>query len=285
MSSLHPLSVHYLQLISVIMKKIWIISFLSLALITCQANENQGYDSLEEIAMSANDMGSMKVANALTTEAKVIKSGYLYMEVKSVMQAAEQLEKLLEAHEAYVVNSAIQDNRYQLSGEMAIRVKADNLEKLMGAAEKLALKVTNRSINRQDVTEEYVDVEARIKTKMEVRDKYRAMLSSAKTVEDILKIENELRVIQEELESRQARLTFLQSQVSFSTLTVSFFEVRPDFGTPHSKSFLTRVGEGLGKGWSGFQSFLVGVVYLWPFLLLTAVGLALFRRWRKNRRG
>jgi hypothetical protein len=269
------------------MRKNLFIVGLSLLLMACHAKEGAKEYALMDAESSANDFSLSKASFApverQSVAPKVIKTGELSLEVKNLKEFGPKVEALLPRLEAYVVSSSTSDDRYQLSGHMTLRVKAENLEKLMAEVETLALKTSNKRLNAQDVTEEYVDVEARIKTKMEVREKYQGLLKNAKTVEEILRIENELRVIQEELEARQARLKYLESQVAYSTLHVNYFEDRPDFGTSYSKGFFTRVAEGLVKGWSGFQSFLVGVVYLWPFILLGAIGVMLFRKWRKRK--
>ena len=70
-----------------------------------------------------------------------------------------------------------------------------------------------KNVSVQDVTEEYLDIEARLKTKKEVEARYIEILKSkTKTVEDVLKAEEQIRIIREEIEAREGRLNYLKNQ-------------------------------------------------------------------------
>jgi len=144
--------------------------------------------------------------------------------------------------------------------------------------------VAEKTMQTEDVTEEYIDIETRLKNKREVENRYRQLLSQAKTIKEILEVEENLRVIREEIESRQGRLNYLQNQVAHSTLTIDYYEVIERASDIPGQSFLSKLKESLEDGWQGFVLFLLFLMRLWPFLILLTGGIVLFRRLRKARR-
>ncbi|MFZ5998887.1 MAG: DUF4349 domain-containing protein, partial [Bacteroidota bacterium] len=151
----------------------------------------------------------------------------------------------------------------RISFSQEIRVPSESFDQLIQQTEKLARKVESRSIDVKDVTEEFIDVEARIKTKRELENRYRDILARASKVQDLLEIEREMESVRTQIESAQGRLNYLKNNVEYSTLRVTFYEtVATDFtfGNKMIASFL--------QGWSSMLVFLVGLVSVWPFLLL-----------------
>jgi hypothetical protein len=129
----------------------------------------------------------------------------------------------------------------------------------------------------QDVTEEFIDVEARLKAKKDLEARYLELLKLAKRVEEMLSIESQLSNVRAEIESMQGRLNFLRNQVDYSTIKISYYELTGvDFG------FASKFVHSLRNGWDNLLSFLIAVVNVWPFVLLLAGGIFLFARYRKK---
>ena len=142
--------------------------------------------------------------------------------------------------------------------------------------------VEYENIKTKDVTEEYIDLETRLKTKREVKARYEAILrKNAKTVEDILLTEDKLRIIQEEIESAQGRLKYLSSKVAFSTIQIDLYESVEYVEEPeaYTKTFLDETKQGLANGWCFIESFVIVLVNIWPLLI---IGLIIFF-WLKKR--
>ena len=104
------------------------------------------------------------------------------------------------------------------------------------------------------------------------------LLTQAKTVQEILSIEKQIGELRTEIESIEGRLKYLQNRISYSTLTVTFYQ---EISTP--VGFSSKFKEGLKNGWNGFVWFLVGLINIWPFLLVLLVifGLIIYRKKRK----
>jgi hypothetical protein len=135
------------------------------------------------------------------------------------------------------------------------------------------------SIDAKDVTEEYIDVEARLKTKKELEQKYLALLKQAKSVSDILSIEHQAGIIRAEIESMQGRINYLRDQVAFSTIRINYYQtIGTDFG------FTSKFVASMKKGWDNLLLFLIGLTTIWPFLLFIGASTWFYLRRRKNRR-
>ena len=133
-----------------------------------------------------------------------------------------------------------------------------------------------------DVTEEFLDIQARLKTKKELEYRYLALLKQAKDVSDILEIEEKMGQLRSDIESIEGRMKYLQSQVRFSTLTVSFYET-----VPNSVSFGNKFKYGFKNGWENLIWFFVGLINIWPFIIIIAGsiwGLIVYRRNRREKK-
>jgi hypothetical protein len=103
--------------------------------------------------------------------------------------------------------------------EIVIRVPVARFEDTMKRLEKLG-DVVHRNVTAEDVTEQFMDAEVRLKSARAVRDRLKALLEKATKVEDSLAIEKELSRIDTEIEQLEARLKYLREQAQFSTITV-----------------------------------------------------------------
>jgi hypothetical protein len=132
--------------------------------------------------------------------------------------------------------------------------------------------VTFKNITSRDVTEEFIDLETRLKNKRNYLTRYGDLLKQAKSVKDILEIEEKTRLIEEELESAEGRLKYLNNQVDFSTLTLQISK-KNDFNRygNNKGKFIDRLKVSLVKGWFGLVSFTLFVIRLWPFWIIVGV--------------
>ena len=140
----------------------------------------------------------------------------------------------------------------------------------------------------EDITLNYVDVEARIDTLKTQRDRLNALAEKAETTADLLEIESQLSNVQYELERYTRQLRSMADQVQYSTVDIYLREVATL--TPRGVTFRERLGDALTGGWgdfvSGLQDLAVTLVYLMPTLVLLAVVavcvVAARRAWRKK---
>jgi Domain of unknown function (DUF4349) len=211
-------------------------------------------------------------------ERMLIKTGQLSMKVDEVQAARQKIAAIAQPLNAYISDERLDDSGYRLSVSMTIRVPSKLYDSLVASIERVGEKTESKSVSTQDVTEEFIDTEARLKTKKELETRYREILRQANSVTDILAVESNLNTVRGEIESMEGRLKYLSNQVSFSTLSLSFYQsLSTDFG------FGGQFIEGIKSGWTNLLSFFIGLVNIWPFLILIAGGVWLFVRWRKRK--
>lgn len=105
--------------------------------------------------------------------------------------------------------------------QIIIRVPAARFQETIGRIEKIG-EVTQRDVVAQDVTEEYLDTEIRLRNARAMRDRLEQLLAKAHTVQDSLMIERELNRVAAEIERMEGRLKYLRDRAAFSTITISF---------------------------------------------------------------
>ncbi|MDT8860631.1 DUF4349 domain-containing protein [Alkalihalobacillus sp. MEB130] len=161
------------------------------------------------------------------TERMVIYHGYLTMEVKDYLVTREVIQAKAEQLGGYVVESHYnEDAEGGLFGTVVLRIPKQDFQPFIeeiGTTENV--KVTEQSTHGNDITEEYVDLESRLKAKRVVEERLLGFLEEADSTESLLKISTELANVQEEIEQMVGRQRFLENQVELSTLTITIHEV------------------------------------------------------------
>ena len=239
--------------------------------------QNQKQLQSKEIAPKGemNEEGEPQTFNR-----KLIKNGRIGFHADDLDKTYKNILKVTEHYNAYISSDENHNNHGQLRHEIMIRIPSKDFDEFVEAIGKGVNEFDYREIQTQDVTAEYLDVEARIKTKKEMESRYLAILQKAKTVTEMLEIERQLGEVRGEIESMEGRLRFLKNQVSFSTLNISFYKEIPYQGD----SFGNRLADSFRGGWNNLLSFVIGIIHLWPFFILFGFGFFAFRQFRKSRK-
>lgn len=209
---------------------------------------------------------------------KIIYNATLWLETKQYDQASADLLEAASQAGAYVQSSESSGSaeRGDRSVYYTLRVPADNYSEFLNAAAQAA-NLVRRSESSQDVTAEYVDLEARLASLEQQRQRLDELAAKAESLEDLLAIEQQRSEVQYQIESYTGQMNVLQDQISYSTVEVYLDEVTEL--TPQSPSFLSRVGSAFRGSWNGFvsvvQELVIGLIYLLPFLVVAAVVIVL----------
>lgn len=207
-------------------------------------------------------------------ERMLIKHGSIELSTADVSAMRKDMEKVVKEFKAYVSSENQDMVEGKIHYEQVIRVAAGRFDAFVKVVEGLSGEIRFREFDTQDVTEEYIDTEARLKTKKELEVRYHQLLAKANNVKEMLAVEEQIANVRSEIESMQGKMNYLKDQVAFCTLTVRYFETTSaplGFGSRLAASFVT--------GWNGLLMFLVGVVSIWPFILILALSLWFISRW------
>ncbi|OCA86100.1 hypothetical protein A8F94_12035 [Bacillus sp. FJAT-27225] len=218
----------------------------------------------------------------------VIHEAELHVRVKDFAKAQQSIETKAKQYGGFIVESTVSRDEERMSGVVKIRVPAAQFEKFLHEAEKEAAEVIERVVRGDDVTEDYVDLESRLKSKRAVEARLLEFMKGAEKTEDLLKISSDLATVQEEIEQLIGKMNYLKDRASLSTITLNMYEtkivvagVKPeDLNTWErtKKQFLSSINIVL-SGLSGFIVFFFGNL---PVLLgLAATGFVLYISIRK----
>jgi len=225
----------------------------------------ENYEAVEEITATPN----AEIVE-VPTDLKIIKSGSARYKVKDVKKAMAEVKKIAAVYDGYISDLRFENTLYQKQNRFTIKVPNQNFDALMDTISGVSIFTEYENITTKDVTEEYIDLQTRLKTKLEVKERYETILrKNAKTVEDILATEEKLRGLQEEIESAQGRLKYLTNKVAYSTLQVDLYEEveYKEEPTSYTKSFTDKAGNGFTFGWELIEAILIGLIHIWPLLL------------------
>ena len=210
-----------------------------------------------------------------TVAAKRITTGEATVEVARVDRARAALLDAARRAGGYVGNEEAWDTETSRSTRLTLRLPAARAAAFDTVLADLG-RVTRRSTQVEDVTAQYVDVDARLRARRAVEARYVELLAQARSVADVVTVEEKLAAIREEIESAEGRLRLWDRQVAYSTLTVTLEEPRAVAG----RNLAGRIGDALSDGWTMFVAFLLGLLRLWPFAVAVPLLVWAWRRLR-----
>jgi hypothetical protein len=227
---------------------------------------------------------------AKPSDRKIIYNGALTVSVEDFSRAEEALGRLVKEQGGYVINSEVTGSPgAPRSGQWKVRVPVERFDAFREAVARLG-EVERNTTDSQDVTDEYYDLEARIKNKkVEETRLLQHLEKSTGKLEEILAVEKELSRVRGEVEQMQGRLQMLAKLTAMTTVTVTLHERRtytspeaPAFGTSIARTFTGSL-DLLAQFGKGIVLLLVAVAPWLVILAIVAVPLWLVLRRHRNR--
>ena len=206
----------------------------------------------------------------LKSPSKVIKHGALSLRVQDLQPAKDRIDRIVARHHAYYENEKYQSQSDQLTYTLKIRIPSAQFDSLIEGVEQGIGEIKSKNINIQDVSEEYTDHKIRLENKIAYLNKYKEILKKAKSVKDILEVQDNIRYIEVEIESKKGRLKYLNDQIGYSTLQLTVYQ-DTSIDSANSLGFGSRLFDAIDYGASLFSEFVIGIVSLWPFIVVLFV--------------
>lgn len=167
---------------------------------------------------------NMKQAEAAATPASfspkrhIIRTASLILSVEYIDEKVNTLTSLVEGYGGYVKSSS---RHTEKRANLNIKIPSNKLNMFITEVSDLG-KVTYKSTSSRDVTDQVIDIDARMKNLIALRARYRELLGKSNTVEEIVSIEKELSKIQTEIDTIEGRRKSLLDQVAMSSVNVTF---------------------------------------------------------------
>ena len=157
-------------------------------------------------------------------ERMIIHNAIIRTNVKELAKAQSNIEQKVKEYGGYIVESNVyKEDDQTSSGHMIVRIPEKHFETFLSDAEGEASKVLERNVTGQDVTEQYVDLTSRLKSKRIVEERLLTFMKGAEKTEDLLKISSDLAKVQEEIEVIVGKMKYLENQASFSTIELTMY--------------------------------------------------------------
>ena len=170
-----------------------------------------------EIAPQADSVGSAKN----NTERMIVKTGDLSVVVKDVRDSIQAVAQFATTQGGFVVNSNVYKIGLVPRGAIVIRIPAKKFDQGINEVKTLG-EVVGEQSNGQDVTEEYVDLEAQLRNLRATETQFLAIMVKAQKIVDILNVQRELTAVRGDIERLQGRMKYLKQKADLSTITVNF---------------------------------------------------------------
>jgi len=220
-------------------------------------------------------------------ERMIVRSGEIRLVVEEISQAVEDITQMSLAFGGYVVSSYISGEEEEMRGWITFRVPDDKFDTALTQLRDMAVRVESESTYSQDVTEEYIDLQARLGNAEATEQQYLALLDKAEEIEDILDIYDYLSRIRSTIEQLKGRIQYLEQTTSTSLIEVSLEPEKAD-------KPLVRVG------WSALEVLkaaarglvtagqVLGTIAIWLLIFIpiwgTILGIFLWRRHKRRAR-
>ena len=215
-----------------------------------------------EVASESYDSG-------INTERKIIQRASLRIEVEDYQASSDALFRIVEQSDGFISDSySYVTDTGRKRGDITIRVPTDKFLSVIRELEQLGT-VQSKQISGEDVTEEYIDLQARLNNSERQEKRLLEILDKAEEVKDILEVERELERVRGEIERLTGRITYLENRIELATITVSLYEPEPI-----TQSWGIR--DALRASFAGFVAVIRGLIiaigYFLPLVILVGIG-------------
>lgn len=224
------------------------------------------------------------VTNTSTSTRKIEKSAKLTIETLKYDKSTADFESLVAKYNGYIESSNVQGKEInsaesRRTATYTARIPADQLDSFLNGTTPIG-NITEKSITGQDVTQNYVDTDAKLRTLKTEQNRLLDMMSKSSDMDTMLKIEQRLTEVQNEIEQLTSELKTMDSLVSFATVTVTITEtaVLTPPAKPVEPTFWGQLGSTLSGSFHAlvetFKAILVVLTAILPFVIVAAIALA-----------
>lgn len=228
------------------------------------------------------------------TERKVIRNANLTLETNAPEEAGRKIASIAEAKGGFIINSETKtsgaNESSRTSVNVTVRVPAAQFDAAVAEIRQTAERVAQEKVSGQDVTEEFIDLEARIRTQKALEAQFLEIMKQARSVEDALEVQRQLAEVRGEIEKVEGRRKFLENQTSFSTITITLNT--PGVFAPASTGFGSQLWRAFGDGIDAALFVVLGLIRIFlallPLLILFGIPIWLVvrhfrKKWRRAR--
>lgn len=228
----------------------------------------------------------------VVTERKIIRNADLQIEANTPEETQQKIAAIAETKGGFVIESTQSSSDVRVAARdvvtMTVRIPAEKfseaLEEIRGSGNRIIVE----TVRGQDVTEEFVDIEARLKAKKALEEQFIEIMKRTNSVSDALNVQRELANVRGEIEQIEGRKRFLENQTSLSTIKIRI--QTPNAFSASSSGFFYQLGQAFGSGFDFALNFILILITVFigllPFLLFVVLPIYLVIRYflKRNRK-
>ena len=271
------------------MKKILIAVVAALSISSCSrasqnaepaatAGQAQEYVEEEMIAVS----GTNSVPAPPTDTRKLIAKGNVEIKVKpeNVDSIYDNINALIKKHNGYKSSEKQNEFRYSVSAS----IPSASFEDFTDALNKVGGKLSDKSINVQDVTDSYTDLVSEIKSKEAALEQYRVLLKRANKISEIIEIQSKIDYIQNDIDIMNGRRINIDRKVAYSVVDIDLIIVKKEMAKDDddTPSFGSELVDSLSDGLAIIKFLIVFLLRLWPFFIIGGAGYFFYKKRKED---
>jgi hypothetical protein len=227
-----------------------------------------------------------------TIDQQIIRTATIQFTAKDVIGTQNSIWNLASELGGNVLTSNTTGSDDTMRAEIAFRVPSDRFKEALDRLHGYAVKVNQEQSSAQDVTEDYVDLQARQRNLEATVAQFQSLLTKATTVDDTLKVQVQLNNAQSDLERVKGKLNYYDQRTAFSTISATILPVPPAKGAPVTPVATWSLGHSVREAWNrsinGLQNvadalITVGIGGWWIEIPLVFAIYLLVRRERRRR--
>lgn len=272
------------------MKKILIAVVAALSISSCsKANRNAEPVASAEIAQEYHSEEIVEASSANSTPVpsadtrKLIAKGNVEIKVKpeNVDSIYDNINALIKKHNGYKSSEKQNEFRYSVSAS----IPSASFEDFTDALNKVGGKMSDKSINVQDVTDAYTDLISEIKSKEAALEQYRVLLKRANKISEIIEIQTKIDYIQNDIDVMNGRRINIDRKVAYSVVDIDLIIVKKEMAKDDdddTPSFGSELVDSLSDGWAIIKFLIVFLLRLWPFFIIGGAGYFFYKKRKED---
>ncbi|HEY0092484.1 MAG TPA: DUF4349 domain-containing protein [Flavobacterium sp.] len=275
------------------MKRTLAILLLALLIFSCKDSEENSLaaprtlsaqtDSAEGSSDEESSGGEPAPASIPPIKQKIIKEGNLRFETDDLPTTHSRVLRVVRKFGGLIQNDVEGKDYQSLFRKITVRIPNQNFDAFVSEVGKGIAYFDRKEVTARDVTEEFIDLDARLKAKKMLEERYLELLKKASKVSEMLEIEKQLAAVREEIEAKEGQLRYMESKISMSTVVIEFYTKTALEGGV-TVSYGSKMWNAIKSGFNGISAFFIGILYIWPFIIILVVLIYFLRRRFKRKK-
>ena len=263
------------------MKKFVPYFLLLFSIINCSSASNSEENFMSKSSMSSPEMAVMRDSGRTSIselsqsniDKKIQKNANLSIEVKDIEKSLDKAKQIISTFNGEIISTSSGGMDFgQPYANIRLRVPSEKLNDAVEALKKISSKILSENIYTNEVTEEFIDIEAKLNIMKSTEKRFNDLLNEAKNVEEVIQVEKELMRIRGEIDSLEGRLGYLSQTTDTSEINLSINEEVPITGEKWSFSeSLSSALKNLSSFAKSLASLLINLVVFIPVIIVILI--------------